>query len=470
MAQSKFSAAKTNIWKAILESLKGSDADYTKIGLNRAIFLLAVPMILELVMESTFAVVDIYFVGRLGPDAIATVGLTETYLYLLYSVAMGLSMALTAIVARRVGEGKKDEAGLTAFQAIVLSLSVSLPFSIAGIFYGEKLLLLMGSDVQSAALNQGYTQWMLGANGVIVLLFNLNAVFRGAGDAAIAMKVLWIANGFNIILDPILIFGLGPIPAFGIEGAAIASTLGRSIGVMIQIYALSKGGKHIRVLARDLKLNAAILLNIIKTSLGGVGQMIIAMTSWIFLMRILANIGSEAVAGATITIRVMMFTIMPAWGLSNAAATLVGQNLGANDPDRAEESVLKIGWYNMVFLILVSVVFFFFNRDLIGIFTSDQKVVNVGAEWLKIMSYSFFIYGWWMVSVQAFNGAGDTKTPTWINLIFFWIIQIPLAYFLAIYLNWDQSGVFWAVFISESAVGLFTLYIFRKGKWKTYKV
>ncbi|QNL22995.1 MATE family efflux transporter [Hyphobacterium sp. CCMP332] len=470
MAQSKFSAAKTNIWKAILESLKGSDADYTKIGLNRAIFLLAVPMILELVMESTFAVVDIYFVGRLGPDAIATVGLTETYLYLLYSIAMGLSMALTAIVARRVGEGKKDEAGLTAFQAIVLSVLVSLPFSIAGVFYGEQLLILMGSDAQSAALNQGYTQWMLGANGVIVLLFNLNAVFRGAGDAAIAMKVLWIANGFNIILDPILIFGLGPIPAFGIEGAAIASTLGRSIGIMMQVYALAKGGKHIRVLSKDLKLNVAILLNIIKTSLGGVGQMIIAMTSWIFLMRILANIGSEAVAGATITIRVMMFTIMPAWGLSNAAATLVGQNLGANDPDRAENSVLKIGWYNMIFLILVSVVFFFFNKNLIGIFTTDQNVVDVGAEWLKIMSYSFFIYGWWMVSVQAFNGAGDTKTPTWINLIFFWIIQIPLAYFLAIHLNWNQSGVFWAVFISESSVGLFTFYMFRKGKWKTYKV
>ncbi len=470
MAQSKFSAAKSNIWKAILESIKGSDADYTKIGLKRAIFLLAVPMILELVMESTFAVVDIYFVGRLGPDAIATVGLTETYLYLLYSVAMGLSMALTAIVARRVGEGKKDEAGLTAFQAIILSVLVSLPFSIAGIFYGENLLLLMGSDVQSASLNQGYTQWMLGANGVIVLLFNLNAVFRGAGDAAIAMKVLWIANGFNIILDPILIFGLGPIPAFGIEGAAIASTLGRSIGVIMQIYALSRSGKHIRVHAKDLKLNVEILLNIIKTSLGGVGQMIIAMTSWIFLMRILSDVGSEAVAGATITIRVMMFTIMPAWGLSNAAATLVGQNLGANDPDRAEESVLKIGWYNMVFLIMVSIVFFFFNKDLVGIFTTDQKVVSVGAEWLKIMSYSFFIYGWWMVSVQAFNGAGDTKTPTWINFIFFWLIQIPLAYLLAIYLNWDQSGVFWAVFISESAVGLFTLYIFKKGKWKTYKV
>ena len=417
-------------------------------------------------MESLFAVVDIYFVGKLGPSAVATVGLTETYLFLLYSIAMGLAMAVTAIIARRTGEKNREEAGKAAVQAIFLGVLCSIPFSIAGIFYSRELLTIMGADEWSINNGHGYTQWMLGGNAVIFLLFVINAVFRGAGDAAIAMRVLWIANLINIALDPILIFGLGPIPAMGIEGAAIATNIGRGVGVIIQLWTLFKGGKHPRTSISQLRWDARVILNIVKTSLGGVGQMIVAMTSWIFLMRILADVGSDAVAGATIAIRIMMFTMMPAWGLSNAAATLVGQNLGAGSPERAESSVWKIGVYNMIFLVGVAVIYFFFNTELMSFFSSDQNVIAIGAEWLQILSYSYFVYGWWMVSTQAFNGAGDTRTPTKINLVFFWLIQIPLCYLLAIRLDWGHSGVFWGVFFSETSVGLFTLWLFSRGSWK----
>ena len=462
--------SRRSIWRELKDAIRGTEADYTQIGLKKAIFLLAVPMILELVMESTFAVVDIYFVSKLGPSAVATVGLTETYLFLLYSIAMGLSMAVTAIIARRIGEKKKEEAGVSAIQSIFLAVLTSIPFAVAGIFFAKDLLALMGADQWSIQHGYRYTQWMLGGNAVIVLLFVINAIFRGAGDAAIAMRVLWIANGINIILNPILIFGWGPIPALGIEGSAVGTTIGRSIGVTIQLWTLFKGGKHIHAKLSQIYWDAKAILNIVRTSLGGVGQMIVAMTSWIFLMRILADIGSEAVAGSTTALRIMMFTLMPAWGLSNAAATLVGQNLGAGNPGRAESAVWKIGFYNMIFLIGVSIVYFFFNQSLMRIFTEDEKVIAIGSEWLQILSYSYFVYGWWMVSVQAFNGAGDTKTPTRINLVFFWLIQIPLSYLLAIKLGWEQSGVFWGVFISETLVGLFTLWLFKRGKWKTVKV
>lgn len=461
---------KPSVWQEIKNAIRGVEVDYTQISLKRAIFLLAVPMILELMMETTFAVADIFFVGKLGASAVATVGLTETYLFLFYSIAMGLSVAVTAIIARRIGEKNKEDAAKSAVQAIALGVLASIPFLIAGILFSKELLALMGGDPWVIEEGYKYTQWMLGGNVVIMLLFVINAIFRGAGDAAVAMWVLTIANVINIILDPILIFGWGPIPAMGIEGAAIATNIGRGIGVLMQLWLLFKGGKQIRLSLSQLYLDAKIMLNILKTSLGGIGQMIISMTSWIFLMRILADIGSEAVAGTTITIRIMMFAMMPAWGLSNAAATLVGQNLGAGNPDRAEATIWKVGTYNMFYLIIVSLLFFFFNEELVGIFTNDKAVVAIGAEWLQILSYSFFVYGWWMVSVQAFNGAGDTKTPTKINLVFFWLIQIPLSYFLAIHLGWEQSGVFWGVFVSETSVGIFTLWLFRKGKWKTVTV
>ena len=457
-------------WQALKDAIQGTEADYTKIDLKRAIFLLAVPMILELIMESTFAVVDIYFVAKLGASAVATVGLTETYLYLLYSLAMGLAMAVTAIVARRIGEKNKEAAGAAAIQSIFLALLCAIPFMVAGIFFAKDLLRMMGADAWSIEHGYRYTQWMLGGNFVIVLLFVINAIFRGAGDAAIAMRVLWIGNGINIILDPILIFGWGPIPAMGIEGAAIATFIGRGTGVVIQLWTLFKGGHHIQVKSAQIYWHGATIINIIKTSLGGIGQMIVAMTSWIFLMRILSDVSSEAVAGATIALRVMMFTMMPAWGMSNAAATLVGQNLGAGQPERAESSVWKIGFYNMIFLGVVSVVYYIFNEELMRIFTNEAQVISIGAEWLKILSYSYLVYGWWMVSGQAFNGAGDTKTPTKINLVFFWLIQIPLSYYLAIQLDWQHSGVFWGVFISETSVGLFTLWLFSRGGWKNAKV
>jgi putative MATE family efflux protein len=458
------------IWQELKNALRGTEADYTKINLTRAIFLLAVPMILELVLESTFAVVDIFFVGKLGASAVATVGLTETYMFLLYSIAMGLSTAITAIVARRIGENRKNDAGKAAVQAIFLAILTAIPFSIAGIFFSKDLLALMGADAWSIEHGYHFTKWMLGGNFVIVLIFVINAVFRGAGDAAIAMRVLWISNTINIILCPMLIFGYGPFPALGIEGSAVATNIGRGTAVIIQLWTLFKGGKHIRAFISDIYWDSKIIINILRTSIGGIGQMIIAMTSWIFLMRILSDIGSEAVAGSTIVIRIMMFTMMPAWGLSNAAATLVGQNLGAGYPERAESSVWKIGLYNMLFLIIVSIIYFFYGQSLIMLFTNDEKVILIGSEWIRILSYSYFVYGWWMVSVQAFNGAGDTKTPTLINIFFFWLFQIPLSYFLAVKLGWQETGVYWSVFFSETSVGLFTLWLFSKGKWKTAQV
>lgn len=459
-----------SLLRELKDAIRGSDADYTQIGIGKAVFLLSVPMILELIMESTFAVVDIYFVGTLGASAVATVGLTETYLFLLYSIGMGLSMAVTAIVARRIGEKDKESASITAVQAILLAVLVSIPFAIVGIFFSKELLGLMGGDGWTLEYGHHYAQWMLGGNAVIMLLFIINAIFRGAGDAAIAMRVLWIANGINIILDPVLIYGLGPFPELGIEGAAIATNIGRGIGVITQVWFLFRGGKHIKVLRSHLSLQWQTIVKIVHTSWGGIGQMIVAMTSWIFIMRIIADFGSQAIAGATIAIRIMMFTMMPAWGMSNAVATLVGQNLGAQKPDRAERSVWITGVWNMLFLILVSIVYFFFSENLVAIFTDDNEVIFVGAMWLKIVSYSYFVYAWWMVSVQAFNGAGDTITPTKINLVFFWLIQIPLSYFMSKVLGMNVGGIFWAIFISETSVGLFTLWLFKKGNWKKVQV
>lgn len=459
-----------SIWQGIKDALRGTEADYTSINLNKAIVLLTIPMIIELVMESTFALVDIYFVGKLGSSAVAAVGLTETFLFLLYAVSMGLSVGVTAVIARRIGEKKKDEAGKSAVQAVIIGFACSIPFSFLGLFWSKELLALMGADQWVLEEGYKYAQWMLGLNLIIVMLFVINAIFRGAGDAAIAMRVLIISNVINIVLDPLLIFGIGPFEGMGIEGAAIATNIGRGTGVAVQLWHLFRGGKHIRVKLSDLYLDLRILLNIFKTSLGGIGQQLIGMTSWIFLMRILAEIGSEAVAASTIALRIALFTLMPAWGMANAASTLVGQNLGAGNPERAESVVWKIGFYNMIFLVGVSVIYFMFNHRLMGFFSNEASVIEIGATWLRILSYSYFVYGWWMVTSQAFNGAGDTRTPTWINLFFFWIIEIPLCYALAVPLNWGYHGVFWGVFVAETAAGLGTLWLFRKGKWKTVTV
>ena len=460
----------SSLWQELRDAIRGTEADYTQIGIGKAVFLLAVPMILELIMESTFAVVDIYFVGTLGASAVATVGLTETYLFLLYSIAMGLSMAVTAIVARRVGEKDRDQAGIAAVQAIFIAVLISLPFSAAGIFFAQDLLQLMGADDWTLQHGYPYMQWMFGGNAVVILLFIINAVFRGAGDAAIAMRVLWLANGLNMILDPALIYGWGPFPEMGIEGAAVATNIGRGIGVTVQLWVLFRGGKHLQSIRTHLRVDWSVIGRILRTSLGGIGQMIVGMTSWIFVMRIIAEFGSTAVAGATIALRIMMFTMMPAWGMSNAVATLVGQNLGAGKPDRAERAVWVTGIWNMAFLVCVAIVYFNFSDSLVGLFTDDAQVIAVGAKWLTIVSYSYFVYGWWMVAVQAFNGAGDTITPTKINLVFFWLIQIPLSYFMAKSLEMGYSGVFWAIFISETSVGLFTMWLFTRGGWKKAQV
>ena len=366
-----------SLWQELKQALRGSEADYTRIGIGRAVFLLAVPMILELVLESTFAVVDIYFVGSLGPQAVATVGLTETYLFLLYSIGIGLSMGVTAIVARRIGEKNPDQAAVSAVQAILVAILVSIPFAVAGIVFARDLLALMGAEEWALTHGVRYTRWMLGGNAVIMLLFVINAVFRGAGDPALAMRVLWIANACNIVLDPVLILGLGPFPALGIEGAAIATNIGRGIGVVTQFYLLFRGGRHLRVLRRHLVVQWDAVTHLVRTSLGGVGQMIIGMTSWIFVMRIIAEFGSQAVAGATIALRIMMFTMMPAWGMSNAVATLVGQNLGAQRPDRAERAVWITGVWTMLFLIGVAVVYFLFSDALVGIFTERDVLTRV---------------------------------------------------------------------------------------------
>ncbi len=463
-------AATPSLWQDLRAALRGTQADYTRIPLKRAVFLLAIPMMLELVLESTFAVVDIFFVAQLGASAVATVGLTETYLFLLYSVAMGLAMAVTAVVARRIGERRGEEAAISAAQAILLAVLISLPVSVIGIVWAQDLLRLMGADAWAVEHGYRYTRWMLGGNAVILLLFVINAVFRGAGDAAAAMRVLWVANGINIVLDPLLIFGWGPIPALGVEGAAIATNLGRGAGVAMQLWILARGSEHLHGVFRQFRWHGATLLTIARTSVGGIGQMLVAMAAWVFLMRILASVSTEAVAGATIAMRIMMFTLMPAWGLSNAAATLVGQNLGAGEPGRAEAAVWRIGWMTMTFTLAVSVAFFVWHDAIIGLFTDDAAVIAIGGEWLSILAYSYFVYGWWMVSVQAFNGAGDTMTPTWINLVFFWAIQIPLSWALALPLSWAESGVFWGVFVSETAVGVFTLWLFSRGRWKVVKV
>ena len=455
-----------SLWTALKDAIRGTEMDYTQGSLGRAILLLSIPMTLEMGMESVFAVVDVYFVASLGASAVATVGLTESVLTLMYSIAMGLSMGTTALVSRRVGEKNPASAADAAVQSIIIGFAASIPFTIAGIFFSKDLLGLMGADAWSLEHGYRYTAWMLGGNAVIMLIFVINAIFRGAGDAAIAMRVLWLSNGLNLILDPALIFGWGPIPAMGIEGAAIATNVGRGLGIVAQLFVLFRGGKHIRVLASQVRFRFDVMKRLVQTSLGGIGQMLIAMTSWIGLVRIVSEFGSESMAGYTIAVRIFIFTLMPSWGLSNAAATLVGQNLGARQPDRAERSVWATGFVNMAFLGLVSIVYITMSETLVRIFTDEPGVVTAGSECLRVVSYGYILFAWGMVMPQAFNGAGDTMTPTKINFFCFWLFEIPLAYLLAMELGANESGVYWAIVIAESLAGIVGIWLFRKGKWK----
>jgi putative MATE family efflux protein len=458
------------LFRDLADAIRGTEQDYTQGSISRAILLLAVPMVLEMMMESVFAVVDVYFVSGLGASAVATVGLTESVLTLVYAVGIGLAMGTTAMVARRIGEKDRHAAADTAVQAIWVALAASIPISLAGIFFAKEILGLMGGDAWTIEHGYKYTQWMLGGNAVIMLLFVNNAIFRGAGDAAIAMRVLWFANALNIVLGPGLIRGWGPLPEMGIQGAAVATTIGRGAGVLMQLWVLARGGKHIKILASQVKLHAEIMWRLIRVSVGGIGQFIIATSSWIGLVRIMSTFGSEALAGYTIAVRIIIFTFMPAWGLSNAAATLVGQNLGAKQPERAARSVWITGFITMGFMLLVSLVYIFGNEMLVRIFTKDPAVVTAGAECLRIVSYGYLFYAWELVMIQAFNGAGDTMTPTKINFFCFWLFEIPFAYLLALKWGAGEAGVYWAIVATESMAGLVAIWLFRRGTWKTRMV
>jgi putative MATE family efflux protein len=458
-------------WSAIVrDALSGREHDYTTGSLHRAITLLAIPMVLELAMESLFAVVDIFFVSSLGAEAVATVGLTEAVLTLLYAVSIGLSMSTTAMVARRIGERNRAGAARAAVQAIALGLVVALGTGIPGFMLGGHVLRAMGASPETLATGTTYASIMFGGNAVILLLFLNNAIFRGAGDPAIAMRSLWLANGVNIVLDPILIFGWGPFPELGVTGAAVATSFGRGIGVLYQFHALHRGASRVRITAETFAIDLSVMWRLIRLSCGGIAQMLVATASWVALMRIMAPFGAEAVAGYTIAIRIIVFAILPAWGLSNAAATLVGQNLGAGQVDRAERSVWTTGLYNTVFLMGVTVLFVFAAETLVSMFQSDPTIVAVGARALRVISYGYVFYAWGMVMAQAFNGAGDTMTPTWMNLLCFWGGQIPLAWTLAHSAGLGPEGIFWSVTLSETVLALLMIELFRRGRWKGREV
>lgn len=459
-----------HILRLLKTAITGEEQEFTTGSINRAIFMLSVPMVLEMIMESLFAIIDVFFVSKLGVDAVATVGLTESMLTIIYSVGMGISMAATAVVARRTGEKNKDGAAHTGMQAIYAGLSISIIISIIGLLYAEELLTLMGASPELVANNYIYTKIMLSSNIVIMMLFLINGIFRGAGDASIAMRSLWLANGLNIILCPTLIYGIGPIEGMGLMGAALATTIGRGIGVCYQVYHLFNAKGLIRIARKHMSIDLPVMAHLLKIASGGTAQFLIASASWIFLVRIISQFGSDALAGYTIAIRVIIFTIMPAWGMANAAATLVGQNLGANQPERAEKSVWKSAYFNTIFLITVAIIFFITAPWIIAQFNSEPTVLRYGIDCLRFVCFGYLFYGYGMVLSQAFNGAGDTRTPTILNLFGFWLFQIPLAYILAISFEWGPRGVFTAIAIAESAIALVAIILFRRGAWKTIKV
>jgi putative MATE family efflux protein len=451
-------------------AVTGKEQEFTTGSIRKAIFMLSIPMILEMLMESIFALVDIAYVSQVSVNAVATIGLTESVITLVYAIAIGLSMAATAVVARRVGEKDLKGAREAAVQAIFLGILVAVIVGVIGFLYNKEILALMGAEPDLIEEGYGYTKWLIGGNITILLLFLINAIFRGAGDASIAMWSLVLSNGLNIILDPIFIFGWGPVPEYGVMGAAIATNIGRGTAVLFQLGILFFGWGKIRLLLRDVVLNAKVMLNIIRVSLGGIAQFLIGTSSWVFLMRIMSEFGSEVLAGYTIAIRVMMFTLMPSWGMSNAAATLVGQNLGAKQPERAERSVWITGKYNACFMGLVSIVYLVFAQPIVGAFNTTPSVVENGALCLQIIAAGYIFYAYGMVVTNAFNGSGDTRTPTKINFFSFWLFQLPVAYVLAMVLGFGALGVFIAITAAEVLLAVIAIIWFRKGKWKTVEV
>jgi MATE family, multidrug efflux pump len=463
-------APQPTLWNSVREAIRGSHQDFTTGNLNRAILLLAIPMILEMVLESLFAVVDVFWVGRLGADAVATVGLTESLLSLVFAVGLGLSLSTTAMVARRIGEKDPSGAAVAGVQAIAIGLTISVSVGVPCFFYAPNLLRLMGASRQVIAVGSGYARLALGGSGAIMMLFLNNAIFRGAGDAAIAMRLLWVSNVINLVLDPCLIFGWGPFPKLGVTGAALATLTGRSIGVLYQFYRLLRGTERIRILRNQIHVNLQVLLRLLRVSVTGILQFAIAHTSWIGLVRIVSIFGSAALAGYTIAIRILIFILLPSWGLSNAAATLVGQNLGARQPERAQISVWRTGFYNMLFLGIIGVIFLIFATPVVRLFTNDPVVIPLAATCLRILSYGNIGYAYGMVMLQAFNGAGDTVTPTWVHFFGFWLLEIPLAYFLAIPAHVGANGVYISIVVAECAIAGAGILLFRRGRWKGQQI
>lgn len=459
-----------NFFADLKTAVSGTEKEFTKGSINRAIFMLSIPMILEMVMESLFAVVDVFFVSRVSTDAVATIGLTESVVLLIYAVGIGLSMATTAMVARRTGEKKYKEAADAGFQAILISIIVSIFTGILGIIFAKDILRLMGGSESLIEAGYGYTMILIGGNITIMLLFLINAIFRGAGEASVAMRALWLSNGLNIVLDPIFIFGFGPVPAMGVQGAAIATTIGRGIGVCYQVYNLRSVKNIIRITWENIKLKLDVIVRLLKVSAGGIGQFLIDTASWIVLVRIISEFGSDAVAGYTIAFRIIIFTILPSWGMANAAATLVGQNLGAGKPERAEKSVWKTAFFNMVFLAFIALIFGIWAESFIGIFSSENEVIRQGTISLRIICFGYIFFAHGMVIGQAYNGAGDTRTPTIVNFFCFWLFQLPLAYLLALMLDMGPSGVYITITTANSLLAVVFIILFRRGRWKTVKI
>jgi putative MATE family efflux protein len=456
--------------KDVVEAVSGSEQDFTEGKLSRAILLLSIPAVLEMVMESIFVIVDIFFVSKLGADSVATVGLTESLVTIIYAIAIGLGTATTSLVSRRIGEKNNEDASRAAFQAILTGLIVSVLIGIPGAVFADELLRFMGASDTIVRHMSGYTRIMLGGNVVIMMLFIINAIFRSAGDAAVAMKVLWIGNIINIILDPCFIFGLGPFPQLGVQGAALATTIGRGTAVMVQFYLLFNGRKRVQLKLNHLSIDFKIMLTLLRLSFGSIGQNLIGTTSWIALVRIISIFGSEVVAGYTIAIRIIGFTILPSWGISNAASTLVGQNLGAKKPERAEKAVWVTGWVNMILLGIIGVILVIFPGFFIRMFISDEAVIISGIMGLRIISIGFIAYGLGMVLVNSFNGAGDTSTPLKINIFAFWMVEIPAAWLFAIKFGMQEEGVFIAIVLAETLMTFIAWMVFRRGKWKLKKV
>ena len=461
------------IFSVIKKSLRGEELDFTTGSIRLSVILLAIPMMLEMMMESVFALVDLYFVGHLEESsfAIQTVGLTESVITIIYSLAVGISMAATAVVARRIGEKDPEAAGKAGMQAILITVCITAIISILGVIFGTEILLLMGASPEAAAHGTPFIRIMMGGSIIIALLFLINGIFRGAGNAAIAMKSLWIANISNIILCPILINGLGPIPAFGLTGAAIATTIGRSIGVSYQLFHLFNGKNRLKITLAYLKPDWTQIKSLVQIASPAVLQFIIASCSWIFLAQLVATTGGDnGSAGYQTALRLMMFFLLPAWGLSNAAATLVGQNLGANQIQRAEDAVLKTAKYNVIYMGSVMLISLIGAEYLVAFFTNDIQVQQYAVRATRIIAGGYIFYGIGMVMINAFNGAGDTWTPTKVNFVGFWLFQIPLAYLLAKYFELGPEGVFIAIPVAETAITIASFILFKRGKWKQIKV